>query len=75
MISTKWFSESFKLLDMFAEPVTLYCRGKSKYQTKIGALCSILVFIIVGAAIYIKGVKLHLKADPTIQQYSIKLPE
>jgi hypothetical protein len=59
---------------MFAEPVTVYYRGKSKYQTKIGALMSVLVFVIVGAAIYTKGLKLLSKSDPTIQQYSVKLP-
>ncbi len=40
---TKWIGKRFTSLDMFGEHVSVYYRGKKKYQTKIGAFFSVLV--------------------------------
>ena len=46
MFSFKKVIDGFRSLDLFGEPVTVYYKGKSKYETKIGALFSVAIFII-----------------------------
>ena len=49
----KYISNAFKCLDVFGEPVTVLYRGKSKYNTKTGALLSLTVGVLLTAALII----------------------
>ena len=50
----KWIGKCFSSLDMFGEHVSVYYRGKKKYQTKIGAFSSILVVVLLSYVGYFK---------------------
>ena len=69
MKELKFLSNAFRSIDTFGEPVAVNYRGKTKYQSKIGAFFTVLAYIIISFVIITKGRQLFNKDEPTIKQY------
>ena len=58
--------KKFKTLDLFGQPVSLNYRGSTSYQTKLGALFSLIFMIVIGGVAIYRLEKLFLRKDPKV---------
>ncbi len=63
----KFLSNAFKSIDTFGEPVAVNYRGKTKYQSKIGAFFTVLAYVIISIVMVRKGTQLINRDEPTIK--------
>ena len=59
-------SEKFKSFDSFGQPIGVFYRGSDVYQTKFGALCSLLVFSLVLSYLLFDVIQIYTMHHPEI---------
>ena len=70
-MAAKRFTEWFKSLDMFGEQISLNYKGKSSYNTKLGAVVSLVSYLmLLTYAINMLLVVIN-RRNPSITNYSM----
>ena len=63
------FGEFFRGLDIFGHPIGVHYRGSDKYQTHLGACCTILAYVIMAFNCYTMTVEFwdHSRQEQTTE--------
>ncbi len=60
------FSSMFIKIDMYPKYITLTHRGRNKFQTRLGASLSLIVFTLLALAVGEKTIKMFDRSETTI---------